>query len=483
MRAVVPLVAALVAVVLLSTASGGSLYDGDEAVYGQMAREMRETGDLLTLRWDGQPAHQRPPAYVWMLATAAGILGEGEGPLRLPSALATALTVLGVALVARRVSGSHAVAAAASVVYACLSMTWRYAQAVESDPLLACVCVFAVERFLAAMEPALGDDVRKRRLWVFGALVGFACLVKQGVGLLPLAAPLVWSVSRPGKNDQVVWRKVALPALIVWAPWHIGMLMHHGPSFLASYVGENVIARATSSVFAPTSPLFYGQVLARREGPVLASLLGLALVVALVRAVRTRHAPSLVACAVPLVALSALTVAQTRIEYYLVIATPFLAVCAALVARKPSSACAVGILVFLAGPIVHGWPILGPKDPSHDVRALAEKAHRDSHGQGRLVVVGTQTSAPRYYARMPTARLTTDHATYQRLQTLARFGLPGTVAKTSPAAVCESPFVRDATYLLVKDGPDGDTVRKAGCVAEIAREGTFALMRHPKANF
>jgi 4-amino-4-deoxy-L-arabinose transferase-like glycosyltransferase len=441
----VPLAVALALAVALGLASrGGTLANGDEAVYAEMAREMREGGDWLTIRYDGHALHQRPPLYVWILAAT--------GASRLPTVLFTALTALAVAALARRLSAGDPVAAAvAAILYGVLDLTWRYGRALESDPLFALLCVLAVERFLA------------RKSIAFGALVGAACMVKQVVGFLPVLAPLACllatPISRPSRRD-VVLTLTAFTA--IWLPWHLAMTIRHGAPFWQGYLLHNVIERTATPLLGETSPLFY----LRALNPFLLLLLPLALYRA-----RTRSPLTLIAALIPLCTLIAFTLARTRIEYYLLAVTPFL--CAIPIVH-PVARCLLPVACFLVQLLSSGLgrPFLAPIDPSAAIARLSRLApHR---GADRLLVIGMQPSAPRYYSALPTTRLLADRAEFDRWARIDVLAVPGGLAL---ATECTDPPFTSSALILVKRG-DPTSERLASCLGELIDESPpYALHR------
>ncbi len=69
---------------------GNGIWDLDEALYVESAREMRLTGDYITPRVNGEPFFEKPPLIYWEAAGVFYALGESEAAARLPSALASA---------------------------------------------------------------------------------------------------------------------------------------------------------------------------------------------------------------------------------------------------------------------------------------------------------------------------------------------------------------------------------------------------------
>src|SRR5579864_1158608 len=74
-----------------------------EAIWAQTAREMISSQHLLIPTLGGQPWLEKPPLASWLIALAglaAGVVDETVA--RLPSAVAAALLILGVAFLAAR---------------------------------------------------------------------------------------------------------------------------------------------------------------------------------------------------------------------------------------------------------------------------------------------------------------------------------------------------------------------------------------------
>ena len=73
-----------------------AITDSDEAFYAQAGREMVETGDWTTPRYNGGYRFEKPVLFYWLVALAYLAAGAGELAARAPSALAG----LGLALAA-----------------------------------------------------------------------------------------------------------------------------------------------------------------------------------------------------------------------------------------------------------------------------------------------------------------------------------------------------------------------------------------------
>ena len=64
-----------------------SLFEGTEGLYGQIVREMVQSGEYLRLTFQGQKYISKPPLFFWMTGGLTQLFGDNEIALRLPGAL------------------------------------------------------------------------------------------------------------------------------------------------------------------------------------------------------------------------------------------------------------------------------------------------------------------------------------------------------------------------------------------------------------
>ncbi|MEO1447748.1 MAG: glycosyltransferase family 39 protein, partial [Cyanobacteria bacterium J06635_11] len=64
-----------------------SLNDWDEAIYAQVAKEIVNSGDWLTLHWGYEVWFHKPPLFMWVTATFFKLFEVNEFWARVPSAL------------------------------------------------------------------------------------------------------------------------------------------------------------------------------------------------------------------------------------------------------------------------------------------------------------------------------------------------------------------------------------------------------------
>ena len=76
--------------------------DRDESRFAQASRQMVESGDLVTIRFQDELRAKKPAGIYWLQSASAALFGTDDiAAYRLPSLLAMLLTVLGTYRVAR----------------------------------------------------------------------------------------------------------------------------------------------------------------------------------------------------------------------------------------------------------------------------------------------------------------------------------------------------------------------------------------------
>lgn len=243
------LLAALCLAILLPFTFGTSLMGPWEPHYGQVAREMLNSGNWLDPRYQGEVFWTKPILAPLAATLSYALFGVGEFSTRLPAILCGALGVFGVfAFFLRRKSPQLAWIGALSLLlfpYFAL-MSRRFL----TDIFFTVPLVLSMLWFFEALEY---DKPRRARLaW---GLLALAVLAK---GLLPifvaLGAGAGYLILSGRWRD---WRRLAPfsgPAifLVVAVPWHAYMTAKYGPEFLRVWFIENHFQRAAGELHKPT---------------------------------------------------------------------------------------------------------------------------------------------------------------------------------------------------------------------------------------
>jgi 4-amino-4-deoxy-L-arabinose transferase-like glycosyltransferase len=388
------------------------LGNGDEAVYAEMARGMVESGDLLTLRWQGAPCLYRPPASVWPLALAIVLAGPSEAAVRWPLALETAASAVLLLLIGVR-RRSLAVGLTAAALFATARLTLHYAAYIESEPLLVAFCLGA----WLAWEHARTAPAGRTRAWhAFGLCVGAALMVKPIVGGLPLILLLLARPAR-ARTLATALALAAAPSL----PWAAWQWARHGHAFVDAFFVANLVGRSLRPLLRTSTPLYYPLMMWRTE-----SALALLFVVGIVHAAGRRDWPPLVWAAA---ALLPFTIVASRYDYYALPAYPALALvtAGALVEVRRTLApvaAAVWAAVHLAGMLSAPPDVADP-----DSGALAADAALRMAAGAPLYVVDQVPYTARWYSQRRTIQIVFDAREYEETRRM----LPAEVVLDSQA--------------------------------------------------
>lgn len=215
------------------------LWDPDEGRYTDVALQMADSGDYLLPRRNDDAIHvSKPPATYWAIAGSTQLFGRSEWSMRLPMALAYALTVLMVLRLGKRFVPRHPWLPA--LIYAASPVPFIAAATITTDTLLACAETAAV---LAYVERRFGAG-SPRWLDAMWALFGLAFMVKGPPALLPLLAIVGWEVRL--RSTELLRPLGLLAGLLIGGSWFAWLLWRH-PELLSYLVGQEVVGRLASA--------------------------------------------------------------------------------------------------------------------------------------------------------------------------------------------------------------------------------------------
>lgn len=234
------------------------LFDADEPAYAGAAREMLQTGDWITPRFNGQTRFDKPILFYWLIVLAYKAFGVTEFAVRLWSAVAGVGLVGLVTVVARRTLGRPADLWAGLALLTSL-LTALLARAAVTDMLLTLCVSGAVFAGLRAIEAP--PDAGKRWALLVWAAMALAVLVKGPVGLvIPAMAllPALWLLreARFGLRRLVSWQGPLLFAAMA-LPWY-GMVLHaNGWAFVEGFILKHHVSRYVGVVSSHAGPLWF----------------------------------------------------------------------------------------------------------------------------------------------------------------------------------------------------------------------------------
>ncbi|HOZ45845.1 MAG TPA: glycosyltransferase family 39 protein [Candidatus Hydrogenedentes bacterium] len=254
------LVVALAAVLFFVNLGGYDLWPADEPRFGEVAREMMQSGDYLAPHCNGQPYKEKPPLLFWAIAAASAPLGDvTEFSARAPSAVAAVLTVFLMYLLAARLYGART-AFWAGIVLATTTRFWWEARSVRTDMILTACLTAALLCFDIWHE-------KRRAAWLvaFYAAMAGAVYAKGPAGIIfPLLMLFAVTWRRRPDRRQAHWVLGVLAVVVLIALWLIPARMavsgasgQTAQSDIGAIVYRQMIGRFFLGVSKAQPPWYY----------------------------------------------------------------------------------------------------------------------------------------------------------------------------------------------------------------------------------
>ena len=242
-----------------------AITDADEAFYAEASREMVESGDWLTPRFNYQHRWEKPVLYYWLTATTYLATGPNEFAARLWSALSGVGLALLAWAIARHATSRLDVAWLAGTIVATSFGYFAMARAALPDlPLTFCItlAIWAALRAIdVASERRAGPSGPATTWWVLGgASAGAGFLMKGPVALVVPALVLLPIAWREWRRLRLEIRGVAvavLTAAVVGLPWYVAMWIEHGNPYLQSFFVADNFERFATERFNEARPFWF----------------------------------------------------------------------------------------------------------------------------------------------------------------------------------------------------------------------------------
>jgi len=271
-----PWLALLALALLLGLAFQGArgLWEPDEGRYTNVALQMIHSGDYISLRRNEEALHfTKPPVTYWAIAGSVDAFGRTEWAVRLPMALAFALTVLLVYDMGRRLVPAKPWLPA--LIYATCPLAVGAASVVTTDTMLAFTEALALACYVRARFSSDGDGSIAgsggSRWWLdaMWTAFGLAFLTKGPPALLPLVAIVAFEVWQ--RRGLQLLRPIGLLGFaVVGFAWFWVVIRRH-PGLLDYFLGHEVYARIATDKLR-RFPEWYGPFLVYIPTLVLGSL-------------------------------------------------------------------------------------------------------------------------------------------------------------------------------------------------------------------
>ena len=217
------------------------LIDRDEPRFAEASREMRQTGDFVIPRVNGEYRFDKPPLIYWCQVGSTLLLGESDFSVRLPSAFFAAATAILTAIWGARLYGRKIGLWSGIIFGSCLQLFIHGRAAVADLPMI----FFFLSATWIAWERITKPD--SRLLWLgFYVSLALGFLAKGPIALLPILFPVLFYLSqkkRPWFHAGSAFLGVVLFVLIVGA-WGIPALIATKGQFFAIGIGRHVVMRS-----------------------------------------------------------------------------------------------------------------------------------------------------------------------------------------------------------------------------------------------
>jgi len=225
-----------------------AITDSDEAFYAEASREMVESGDWLTPRFNYENRWQKPVLYYWLTAATYSVTGPTEWSARLWSALSGLGLVLLTWGAARQLTQREDAAWIAGAITATSYGYFAMARAALPDLPLAFLITLGIWTAL------------QRRWLLAGMAAGLGFLMKGPIALVVpglVLIPIWWRERRdaPLRPRDVVVAGAVFAA--VGLPWYVAMTLEHGTAYLESFFLADNFERFATDRFNERRPLWF----------------------------------------------------------------------------------------------------------------------------------------------------------------------------------------------------------------------------------
>ena len=218
--------------------------DDVDAVHGQIARNMLDSGNWTIAHLNGVPYIEKAPLMYWMIAICYRLMGVQDWAARIPIALAAVLLCWITTRYGRWAFGRRAGFYAGLSLATCIGL-FLFTRILIPDVMLTLVVCISFWSFQRLLEDAEAEPYPRRWAALLAASLGVGILLK---GLIAVVVPIGGGLLYLAVTRQIfsasVWKRLhvlsgLLIILAIAAPWHIlatrlmppylDLTMHSGP--------------------------------------------------------------------------------------------------------------------------------------------------------------------------------------------------------------------------------------------------------------
>lgn len=231
-----------------------SLFETDEVIYSQVAREIVRSGDWITLHLFSKNWFIHPPFYMWLTAASSYIFGDTEFNTRLWNALFAVGLVFITYLLGKKMFRDGVGLLAGFILATTLQYILQARFAIFDIPL-----VFFMTLSLLFFFYWL-EDKKPGYYYLMFLAMGLATFMKGPVGiLLPLLVMVPYLAATGSLRTLINLRMIPglLIAIVAGGAWYATEAMIHGRSFIDSVFGFYLIGRYLTSIERHYGPWYF----------------------------------------------------------------------------------------------------------------------------------------------------------------------------------------------------------------------------------
>ena len=307
-----------------------TLWAADEQTYSQWAFHMVKSGDYLTpwafggvSVWIG-----KPPLNMWLMALFYQAFGVSNFTSRLTSALLGSATLVLVYFLGKKLY-NPSVGFLSAIILGTFTTFFEFAQRAMTDVPFVFFVVGSIY-FFVLTEKAEKTEKTDWYAVLSGAFFGLALMTKQVQAMLiPLVIFTYLILTR--KSIRFLFTKPFTLfwgiAFLVFAPWLVYMTASYGPQFWQWFIVYSEYMRTVASVEGHNGGyLYYFSNFAASENLLYVVLLPIAAVFCIFNAAVKRLKQDTLIIAWMVMVLLVFTIAQTKLDYYILAAYPAFAI-------------------------------------------------------------------------------------------------------------------------------------------------------------
>ena len=221
-----------------------ALMDDVDAVHGQIARNMVQSGDWVIAHLNGVPYMEKAPLPYWLIAICYLVMGVHDWVARIPTALAAVLLCFATARYGAWAFGRRAGFYSGLALATSIGL-FLFTRILIPDVMLTLTITLCFMAFQRAMNED-GEELHSRR-WpvLIGVALGVGVLLKGLLALVvPIGGVMVYLAITRQLFSRETWRRlrplsIILIFLLIATPWHVmatlrmppylNFSMHSGP--------------------------------------------------------------------------------------------------------------------------------------------------------------------------------------------------------------------------------------------------------------